>query len=391
MDRPPSTDGDHSAATSPIIVLVCTDDIARSVARHGFLEGRLASPEPSRPRPTVVREPAAPLPVVVQRLTGIQPPPDLSVPAGLEPWLESSFTTRIAESAAALLVVSVAADVLGGVWRHRRHGFVVAPPETAMAPTPEQRRWLEQEFAPELPPSPADIEAALRTLAKHTEEMGAHLLVFNVSTFTPDEKVYDLAGFAGEPLALRAQRIDLLLDTVAGELGFSLVDVDRIVAELGAGEHVRRPAIYSDAACAACAEEAAGAIVDVPTLRQFFGTDVMRLVVPRYDKRTIAGRLVRWHRTAPGLVQRGDPLFDVRFDDLSHALDARQNSGGKRRSLLVSVLAAGDGHLTDIVCQEGDEVEVGATVAVVGTSPGAKTDDLASTASFPVGVKVATR
>lgn len=377
---------------SPSIVLVCTDDVARSVGRPGFLEGRLMAQDSGTPALSVVREPGGSPALVLQRISGATVPDDVAAPEGLEAWLADAFTSHLSDPDVALAVLSVSSDWVGSTWRHRRHGFLVAPPTGFRSDwTPAQREWLERDFA-EMPlRTPDDIAADLRTLHDHLRSHDAGLLVFNVSTFTPEEKVYHLASFDGDPLALRANRIDLMLDELAAELGFAIVDADRIVAELGAGEHVTAAAVYTDAAHAALAEEAASALVELPALSPYFGTDVMRVTVPRYDKRTLAGEIVKWHRTAPSTVERGDPLFDVRFSNLTHALDAKHHTGGKQRTLLVSVLAATDGHLQRIVRSEGAAVEVGATVAVMATSPEATVPDLEQTASFPVGVKVATR
>lgn len=377
---------------SPSIVLVCADDVARSVGRPGFLEGRLTAQDSGAPTLSVVREPAGPPALLLQRISGATVPDDLVVPEGLEELIAGAFTSRISDPGVALVVLSVSCDWTQSTWRHRRSGFIVAPPaDHHTAWSPVQREWFQREFSEMSLRSPDTIEADLRTLHDHLRRHDAGLLVFNVSTFTPDEKVYDLASFDGDPLALRANRIDLVLDKLAAELGFAIVDADRIIAELGAGDHVTAPAVYTDAAQTVLAEEAASAIVELPVLTPYFGTDVMRVTVPRYDKRTVAGEIVKWHRAAPSPIERGDPLFDVRFSNLSHALGATRHTGGKQRTLLVSVLAATDGHLQRIVRAEGDTVEVGATVAVMATSPEATVPDLEQTASFPVGVKVATR
>jgi hypothetical protein len=356
------------------------------------LEGRLTAQEPDAPTLSVVREPGASPALVRQRISGAAAPDDTAVPEGLEEWITEAFTSHISDPECALVVLSVSSDWAETTWRHRRHGFLAAPPaDYQTAWSPGQRQWFDAEFTETTPRSPDAIEADLRAIHTHLSSRNAGLIVFNLSTFTPDEKVYALASFDGDPLALRANRIDLMLDKLAAELGFAILDADRIIAELGAGDHVTAAGVYTDAAQVVLAEEAASVIVELPALSPYFGTDVMRVAVPRYDKRTVVGEIVKWHLAAPSTVERGDPLFDVRFSNLTHALQATHHTGGKQRTLLVSVLAATDGHLQRITRSEGDTVEVGATVAVMATSPDATVPDVEQTARFPVGVKVATR
>jgi len=86
-------------------------------------------------------------------------------------------------------------------------------------------------------------------------EVGAHVLVANVSTFDPDDVTSNYHGLSEEPFSLRAHRLDLMLVGVSHETGISIIDVDRCIAELGASGNVAGPADYAPPGCAAVADE----------------------------------------------------------------------------------------------------------------------------------------
>lgn len=91
---------------------------------------------------------------------------------------------------------------------------------------------------------------------------GAHILIANASTVDPDEATFDYSGLSEEPLSLRAHRIDLLLVDVSHEHGISIVDVDRLIAELGAGENVVAAFDYGPKGCARIAGEVVRVLED---------------------------------------------------------------------------------------------------------------------------------
>lgn len=87
------------------------------------------------------------------------------------------------------------------------------------------------------------------------EKVGAHVLVANVSTIDPADQPFNYHGLAEEPFTLRAHRLDLMLVGVSHDEGISIVDVDRLIAELGAAGNVDGPAAYGPEACARIAAE----------------------------------------------------------------------------------------------------------------------------------------
>ncbi len=96
-----------------------------------------------------------------------------------------------------------------------------------------------------------DLVAAITAI----KELGAHILVANVSTFDPGDATTNYHGLAPEPFALRAHRLDLMLVGVSHTNGISVIDVDRLLAEHGAASVVRRPAHYNAEGCSIIADE----------------------------------------------------------------------------------------------------------------------------------------
>jgi hypothetical protein len=98
----------------------------------------------------------------------------------------------------------------------------------------------------------ADLHEVIRLVK---QELGSHVIVLTASTIDPHETVSNYHGLDPEPASLRAHRLDLAVMKLSFEEGISLIDADRLLAELGAAEHVKGFLDYSPAACEAlCAE-----------------------------------------------------------------------------------------------------------------------------------------
>lgn len=100
-----------------------------------------------------------------------------------------------------------------------------------------------------------DFAAALSALSSALMARGAHVLVCNASTYDPEpERAFNFAGIE-DPPALRIARFDLALLEHSVAAGISVIDADRLLAELGAAAHVVALGAYSDTGYAAIAEE----------------------------------------------------------------------------------------------------------------------------------------
>ncbi len=99
---------------------------------------------------------------------------------------------------------------------------------------PEARHYLEAECEyAGLAPIDAVFDRLAKLVSAIEEKWGAQVLIYNLSPLTPGERTHCWIG-AQDSLALRIQRFNLRLAELSAELGFSIVDVDRIVAGAGA-------------------------------------------------------------------------------------------------------------------------------------------------------------
>jgi biotin carboxyl carrier protein len=274
--------------------------------------------------------------------------------------------------------------VIGQVWRHKETDVLVQPPiDRSVCWTPEQNSWLDEGFI-EVPPTNDTLTNALRSIAERMIALDAGFIVFNVSTFVPNEKVYWFKLGDPETTAIRAGRVNLVVERLVAELDITLVDVDRIVAELGAREAVIGPTRYTSETLDIVSEEAAEAILNLANVSREFASNAMSLAVPRYDRRTIEGTLTRWHVAVGSSVIKGDKLFDLRFDHLQSRLASGRNASN--RSISLSVLAGRTGVIDRITSQEGEQVSVGTMVGVIVAAQGIDWSAEDVLTRFPIGV-----
>ncbi len=335
------------------IVVLEGADVASSLG-DGILEGRLAAVGGSA---RVHREPAARFDVMVQRMQHDGEVPDVAVPADLRPWFAGHFVSGLKAPDVAVVVLGVRDELFADVWQHREQGWLVQPPpDLDESWSPDRRQWLHSFF------TPTPRLAATASMA-HLGRIGdlsapdAVRVVFNLSTYEP---VHDCAA---DSYSVAAHQIDLALEEAAGEQGFAVVDVDRIVAEFGGAGAVAAPGVYRPEACAVIGEEALRVIdgLGIPGLS--LESDVMRLDVPAYDRRTTEACIDAWHVAPGSTVHRGDPLFDLTFRNMMHRLD--YSAQETNRMMSATVVAAESGRIAAVEVPDGTMVRVGQPVAVV--------------------------
>lgn len=364
------------------VVLTDSADVAESVDRVGLLNQWFGAPADS-PSVEVEVVDGARLDMVAQRAGG-DPPVDIAAPRGLDQWLRSQLLPWPGgDSAPTLIVLSASETLTQRVLRHRESGWLVSAPAQ---PTPEQSAWLAEAFEE----APADTDAIGEALVQLDATLGdtTEIVVLNVSSYIPGEPVHWFRRDDPEPMSLLANRLDLVIDKAAVRTRIRVVDVDRIVAELGAEEAVLGPARYSAAATAAITEEVVTLLGEMPALSTILGLEVMRLEVPRHDRRTSDGVLVEWHVTPPCRLKPGVELFDIRFENIHSRLGGRQASG---RSLQMTVVATRDGHLREVAVGPGERVSVGSSVGIVTEKDDSSLEPGVAGIRFPVGIKVAER
>jgi len=383
MDGYGSQFGSRSVAS---LVLVDSVDITQSVGRKSYLEGRFKSSLSDGPAVEVRVVAGGRCDLIAQRLDGRSALEQITVPPGLEEWF--SLTTGVLRlpDTTALLVMSMADAVTESVWRHKATGVLVQPPANREAAWGiEQNAWLENEFV-DVPPESETLAKALRSIAEYLRPLDAEFVVFNVSTFIPDEKVYWFKVGEPETQSVRASRVNLVVEDLIAELEIALVDIDRIAAEFGAGAAVVSPCRYSPEVLGFVSEEATETILDLPNISRDFASNVMSLSVPRFDRRTINGTLTRWHVEERKPIAKGEQLFDVRFHDVASRLNASRRHS--ELSIAISVVAGRDGFVDRITAHEGASVAVGTMVGVIVDSPGIEWGGDDPVQRFPVGVAV---
>ena len=370
---------DHTLSEDPVpgtasIVLADSPDVIDSLGRPGLLTTRSGAAVDTVVVPSLRSD------VLLQRLEVAPGDLPADVPAIATPWLGDA--TSMAIGGAAVVVVSLLAELSDSIFRHVDSGVLFHLPSGRL--DPEVELWLGQRCHPV---EPIDEHATAANLAAVLERLddSTHLVVYNVSTFVPDGDDIEAAIAFGD----RAQRLDLALALVAGEHPLVVVDVDRIVAERGAGDQVVAPGRYGHEAAGDIAEEAVGQIDGMRVLDPMT-SELALLLLPRYDRRTIDGSITRWHKQVGDAVAPGDVLFDIEFGGLASHLGATKDVKMQSRVMTLGVVAGEPGHLLEV--SPATEVSVGSQVAVVGARPDLDpraTNEL--TPHFRVGMRVVER
>jgi hypothetical protein len=101
-----------------------------------------------------------------------------------------------------------------------------------------------------------------RCIAAIKARMGAHVIVFNCFTYDPHDGADNHHGIP-ETRAYRALAFNLALIELSMEHGISIIDVDRILAELGGAAHVSEAFRYSTPAREAIRDEFVRVLQDI--------------------------------------------------------------------------------------------------------------------------------
>jgi hypothetical protein len=102
----------------------------------------------------------------------------------------------------------------------------------------------------------ADVfQAAMRKVIRIVkDELGSHVIIYNGSSVVPSERVSNYHRVSVSP-SLQVHRLNLAVLELSVLEGISVIDVDRIIAELGANDHVFGLLEYSAEACRALSRE----------------------------------------------------------------------------------------------------------------------------------------
>jgi hypothetical protein len=100
----------------------------------------------------------------------------------------------------------------------------------------------------------ARYESVMAELAGLVKESGAHLIVFNASSFDPVDTTSCYSGVDDTP-ALFIQQLNRSLIRLSVLDGLSIIDADRLISEIGGQTHVDEVLVYSAHACDLLGEE----------------------------------------------------------------------------------------------------------------------------------------
>jgi len=164
--------------------------------------------------------------------------------------LAAQYQSRLFRARPDVVVFSLEPEVRNVLWRHMERGYLFFPPpgrEQTWAAA--QQETFLREFSSAGLRSVAEFKQNFIQLIREIKRrLDAHVVVFNCSSFDPEERTYDYHG-VDDPLSLRVHRFNLALIEISAEEGISILDVDRLVAEIGGERHVSRALRYSREAC----------------------------------------------------------------------------------------------------------------------------------------------
>lgn len=157
---------------------------------------------------------------------------DHDLPLGAYP-LASQFSRAVFEDPADAVVLSIQSDVMMGLRRHVRDGYLFFPANFERWPS-QDVAWLASECPLAPPLTAAASMANLRAIITEIRrDRPTPILIYNMSSIIPGETVHCLEGLE-ETLSERIKRFNLGLIDLSRETGISIVDVDRVLAESGA-------------------------------------------------------------------------------------------------------------------------------------------------------------
>ena len=320
--------------------------------------------------------------ILDQRINAGDARPASGPPPVVDEWFQSMFESPVGTDTA-VLVHSLHYDMDSAVFRNSAEGYLVQPPDDYSSHWDSDAiEWLDRDFELVEQPDAENVGMMLQRVATALPEH-THLVVLNAPTVF---RGGDALSGNGETMRMLANRLALALDGAAVDSALFAVDVDRLVSELGADEHVIELGRYSDAAAESIAEEASELILDLPEVAALIDSEGMQLLMPRYDRRTSVGIIEKWHVSEGDAITDGGPMFDLRFEDLHSRLTERQ--GRKTgRHLRLTVVAAADGFLHEIMAPAGESVPVGGLVGAMSRDGSSHPGDVSHSRRFRVGMR----
>ncbi|HEX5095551.1 MAG TPA: hypothetical protein VFX21_06035, partial [Acidimicrobiia bacterium] len=236
------------------------------------------------------------------------------------------------------------------------------------------------------------FRSAMAELITLLSQTGVYVVVLNGSTVVPDDVAHCYRDGEETPALIMHRLNAALMELAAGE-GISILDADRVIAELGGEHHVTGLLSYSDVANdALCAELVAilnesgyldGRARRAGESRTATGS-ALRLEMVAHTAAVRAGRVRRWRVAEGASFARGDGLVDIDVTEWSTLArrrtrphmgpaDERRDRltfDAPRRPTVVHIVARERGVLARVTAPVGTPVAIGDLLGVVGVSEG---------------------
>ena len=154
------------------------------------------------------------------------------LPLGAYP-AASQFSRALFETKADAIVLSIQSDIATTLVAHRRTGFLFFANDSERWSAAD-RQWLASEFERVEELDVATSMANLTSIiARIREQTVAPIVIYNMSPIVPGETIACYQGI-GEAYSTRVRRFNLGLIELSATTGVSIIDVDSLLARLGA-------------------------------------------------------------------------------------------------------------------------------------------------------------
>lgn len=163
-----------------------------------------------------------------------------------------------------IIVFSTQAEITKNLWQHRQTGYLIDIPEDWEQQRSEaEKQEFQQHFSPTGLLSAEQSQANFSQLVQLLKEKtGAYIICYNCCDFDPSDRTTNYYQ-QEDPLSIHIQKLNLALIKLSMQEGISIIDVESVLAELGAGQHVMAALNYSSEACNAICQEFLRILIDV--------------------------------------------------------------------------------------------------------------------------------
>lgn len=174
----------------------------------------------------------------------------------------AQFATRLFAPGHDVVILSIQADVMHRLARHRGDGHLLYPHDLNRWPEAARHR-LTTDYAPVPPLEPEASMACLAAIVARVREVrDVPILVFNLSPVLVWERIHSYRGL-DDTLGLRIRRFNLALIELSRATGIAIVDVDSALAREGAARLKRDAVTLTAAGCRVVAAEVVRVLDDL--------------------------------------------------------------------------------------------------------------------------------